>query len=125
VNALDRREPGQDSQDTHDRYYVLVDKRVQPDTVAIIAAGAEEAAEHARNAVLVAELRDAPQPGDVETATADCADFEHSPYPAPDGGCGASFLMCLGCTNARVHPGHHGRLAHLHHAPRHRPHVDE
>jgi hypothetical protein len=24
--------------------------------------------------------------------------------------------MCLGCTNARVHPAHHSRLAHLHHA---------
>lgn len=116
VNALDRREPGQNSQDTHDRHYVLVDKRVQSDAVAIIAAGAEEAAEHARKAVLVAEVRDAPHADDVETATADCADFEHGPYPAPDGGCRASFLMCLGCTNARIHPGHHGRLAHLHHA---------
>ncbi len=116
VNALDRREPGQNSQDTHDRHYVLVDKRVQSDAVAIIAAGAEEAAERARTAVLVAEVRDAPHSGDLETATADCADFGHGPYPAPDGGCGASFLMCLGCTNARIHPGHHSRLAHLHHA---------
>jgi hypothetical protein len=24
--------------------------------------------------------------------------------------------MCLGCENARVHPGHHPRLVHLHHA---------
>jgi hypothetical protein len=24
--------------------------------------------------------------------------------------------MCLGCTNAHIHPGHHPRLAHLHHA---------
>lgn len=24
--------------------------------------------------------------------------------------------MCLGCVNARIHPGHHPRLAHLHHA---------
>lgn len=103
---------------------MLVDKRVQSEAVAIIAAGAEEATEHARRAVLVAELRDAPAPGDVETATADCADIEHSPYPAPGGDsggdsagrCGASFLMCLGCVNARIHPGHHPRLAHLHHA---------
>ncbi|RBM18629.1 hypothetical protein DI005_18195 [Prauserella sp. PE36] len=127
VNALNRREPGQNSQDTHDRHYVLVDKRVQSEAVAIIAAGADEATAHARRAVLVAELRDAPDPGDVETATADCANIEHSPYPAAGGGsgggsgdrCGASFLMCLGCVNARIHPGHHGRLAHLHHAVSH------
>lgn len=117
VNALDRREPGQNSQDTHDRDYVLVDKRVQADAVEIIAAGAEDAANRARKAVLVAQLRDGPTTEDVETATADCRDYGNSPYPAAvGGGCGASFLMCLGCGNARVHPGHHSRLAHLHHA---------
>jgi hypothetical protein len=47
---------------------------------------------------------------------ADCASFDDSPYPAADGRCAASFLTCLGCTNARIHPGHHSRLAHLHHA---------
>jgi hypothetical protein len=116
VIALDRREPGQHSQDTHDRDYVLVDKRVQDKAVEVIATGAEDAVGRARTAVLVAELRDAPTPGDLETATADCGDYDHSPYPSPDGGCGASFLMCLGCTNAHIHPGHHPRLAHVHHA---------
>jgi hypothetical protein len=116
VNALDRREPGQNTQATHDSHYLLVDKRVQSDAIAIIAAGAEAAAEGARKAVLVAELRSAPSPGDVVTATADCSDIDNSPYPSPRGSCGASFLMCLGCTNAHIHPGHHGRLAHLHHA---------
>ena len=117
VNALDRREPGQNSQDTHDRHYVLVDKRVQAEAVDVIAAGAEDAADRARNAVLVAKVCDQVDPGDLETATADCSDYGNSPYPSPDGGCGApSFLMCLGCENARVHPGHHPRLAHLHHA---------
>ncbi|GAA3742744.1 hypothetical protein [Streptomyces tremellae] len=66
--------------------------------------------------VLAAELREAPVEGDAMTATADCRDFEDGPYPGPDGRCGASFLACLGCTNARIHPGHHARLAHLHHA---------
>jgi hypothetical protein len=66
--------------------------------------------------VVVAELRDHPTPGDVQTATADCADVGNSPWPAPDGGCGASFLACLGCPNARAHPGHHACLAHLHEA---------
>jgi hypothetical protein len=116
VLAMDRREPAQHSQDTHDRYYVLPDKRVQARAVEVIAAGAEDAADCARKAVLAAELREQPSPGDVETATADCSGFHDSPWPSRDGGCGASFLMCLACPNARVHSGHHPRLAHLHQA---------
>ncbi|MBO2466247.1 hypothetical protein [Actinomadura violacea] len=116
VNALDRRQPGQNTQETHDRNYVLVDKRVQAEAVEVIAAGAENAAGRAHEAVLVAELRNAPVPGDTETATTDCRDYDDGPFPAPEGGCGASFLMCLGCENARVHPGHHPRLAHFHRA---------
>jgi hypothetical protein len=116
VMALDRREPGQHSQDTHDRHYVLPDRRVQAEAVEVIAAGAEDAAGRARQAVLAAQLRDQPVPGDAETATADCSGYHDSPYPSPDGGCGASFLMCLACPNARIHPGHHPRLAHLHEA---------
>jgi hypothetical protein len=116
VIALDRREPGQHSQDTHDRHYVLPDKRAQAGAAEAIAAGAEDAAARARSAVLIAQMRDAPAPGDAETATADCSSYRDSPYPSPDGGCGASFLTCLACPNARVHPGHHPRLAHLHEA---------
>ncbi|MFE7112492.1 hypothetical protein ACFU98_37450 [Streptomyces sp. NPDC057575] len=116
VVAVDRREPTQHSQDTHDRSYALVDQRVQAEAVEVIAAGAEDAARRARAAVLVAQVRDQPMPDEVETATADCSDFEHGPYPAPDGGCGASFLMCLACENASIHPGHHPRLVHLHQA---------
>ncbi|MQS16297.1 hypothetical protein F7Q99_29795 [Streptomyces kaniharaensis] len=116
VNALYRREPGQNSQATHDSTYVLTDPQVRHDALPVIAAGAEEAAERARRAVLVAEVRDQADPGDLETATADCHDYTNSPYPGASGSCAASFLMCLGCTNARVHPGHHARLAHLHHA---------
>jgi hypothetical protein len=116
VIALDRREPGQHSRDTHDRHYVLPDERVRAEAVEVIAAGAEDAAGRARRAVLAAELRDQPVPGDTETVTADCSSFRDSPWPAPDGGCGASFLMCLACPNARIHPGHHPHLAHLHEA---------
>jgi hypothetical protein len=54
VIALDRREPGQHSQDTHDRHYVLPDERIRADAVEVIAAGAEDAADHARKAVLAA-----------------------------------------------------------------------
>jgi hypothetical protein len=116
VVALDRREASQHSQDTHDRVYVLPDKRVQGEATGVIAAGAEDAADHARKVVLAAQVRDEPDPGDAETATADCPGEEHSPWPSPDGGCKASFLLCLACPNARVHPGHHPRLAHLHEA---------
>lgn len=81
--ALDRREPSQHSQDTHDRQYVLVDKRVQHEAVEVIAEGAEDAAARARHVVLVAGLRDQRTPGDVETATADCGDFDNSPLRFP------------------------------------------
>lgn len=116
VVALNRRQPAQHSQNSHDRDYTLVDKRVQDEAIEVIAGGAEDAADHARKAVLQAELRRATTAGDVPTVTADCAGFDSSPYPRSDGSCGASFLMCLGCTNAHIHPGHHPRLAHLHHA---------
>jgi hypothetical protein len=114
VIALDRREPGQHSQETHDRHYALPDKRVQARAVEVIAAGAEDAADRAHKAVLAAELRDQAAAGDVETATADCSSYHDSPWPSPDGSCRASFLICLACPCARVHPGHHPRLAHLH-----------
>jgi hypothetical protein len=79
VIALDRRESGQHSQDTHDRHYVLPDKRVQSGAVEVIAAGAEDAADRARRAVLIAQIRDTPGPGDAETATADCTSYHDSP----------------------------------------------
>ncbi|MDO0930254.1 hypothetical protein QQY66_00425 [Streptomyces sp. DG2A-72] len=70
----------------------------------------------ARATVFAAELREEADPADQPTATGDCHDFGNSPYPGPSGGCSASFLMCLACPNARIHPAHHSRLAHLHRA---------
>ena len=116
VIALDRREPAQHSQETHDRLYVLPDQRVQAEAAEVIAAGAEDAADRCRKTVLAAQLRDQPVPGDAATATADCSAYHDSPWPSPGGGCGASFLTCLACPSARVHPGHHPRLACLHEA---------
>jgi hypothetical protein len=116
VNVVQRREAGQNSQDTHDTTYVLPDPQSRAAAAPVIAAAAEAAREQAEQVVLAAQLRDAPVSGDVATVTADCRDFEHGPYPGADGRCGASFLACLGCTNARIHPGHHARLAHLHQA---------
>jgi len=90
---------------------------VQADAVEVIASGAQDALSRAEKTVLVAGLREGPVAGDVETVTADCADPNSSPFTAsPEGGCTASFLMCLACPNAHVHPGHHSRLSHLHHA---------
>lgn len=105
VIALNRREPTQHSEETYERQYTLVDKRVQHEAVEVIAAGAEDALGRANNAVLVADLRDTPDPGDVETATADCADPNSSPFSdSSENGCTASFLMCPACPNAHVHP---------------------
>ncbi|MFD3580847.1 hypothetical protein [Streptomyces sp. NPDC058683] len=116
VNTLHRRELGQNSQATHDRVYALTDPQVRQAAIPVIAEAAEAVVAKAREAMFAAELRQRADPADRPTATADCHDYDNSPYPGPDGGCGASFLMCLGCANARVHPAHHSRLAHLHHA---------
>ncbi|MER5640743.1 hypothetical protein ABT095_27815 [Kitasatospora sp. NPDC002227] len=115
--VVDRGEPAQHSQDTHERRYVLPDKRVQREAAPIVAAGAAAALRHARRTVrLAAQLVDKRSPGHGETATADCSDAFTGPAPLPGGGCGASFLLCLGCENARVHADHHPRLALLHQA---------
>ncbi|MFD4916617.1 hypothetical protein ACFWNR_25790 [Streptomyces virginiae] len=107
-------QPMQHSRSTHERRYVLPDKRVQRESREVIAAGAEEALAQAREAAFAGHLADAPDPDHQETATADCGDEDASPWPALGGSCGASFLLCLACENAHVHPGHHPRLAHLH-----------
>ncbi|MFJ4966758.1 hypothetical protein ACIP6P_30635 [Streptomyces sp. NPDC088729] len=105
--------PLQHSQGTHESVYVLPDERVQRDSRAVIKAGAQEALEQARAAVFGGKIADAPDPDHQETATVDCEDETTSPWPAPEGGCGADFLLCLACSNAHVHPGHHPRIAHL------------
>ncbi|MGW0917339.1 hypothetical protein ACWD1Z_37535, partial [Streptomyces sp. NPDC002784] len=116
VNVLHRREPGQNSQDTHDRVYVLSEPQVQQTATPVIADALNEAVDHARRTVLRAQLRERAEPADQPTATADCHEYTHSPFTPHGTGCTASFLMCTACPNARIHPGHHPRLAHLHHA---------
>ncbi|MFF9051557.1 hypothetical protein ACF09Z_10470 [Streptomyces erythrochromogenes] len=106
--------PLQHTQGTHESIYVLPDKRVQRASRHVFEDGAREALEQARAVVFGGKIADEPAPGHQETATADCEDEETSPWPAPAGGCGADFLLCLACPNAHVHPGHHPRLAHLH-----------
>ncbi|WP_343242882.1 hypothetical protein [Streptomyces sp. SID12501] len=106
--------PLQHSQGTHESVYVLPDQRVQRASRDVFEAGAIEALEQAQAAVFGGQITDNPDREHQETATADCEDEESSPWPAPGGGCGADFLLCLACPNAHVHPGHHPRLAHLH-----------
>ncbi|AQT70528.1 hypothetical protein [Streptomyces sp. fd1-xmd] len=103
--------PLQHKPGTHESVYVLPDENVREAAVEVIAAGAEEALEQARDYTFKGRLADAADPAHQETATADCADEETSPWPLPSGGCGADFLLCLSCENARVHHLHHPRLA--------------
>ncbi|MFD9437910.1 hypothetical protein ACFWBR_03785 [Streptomyces sp. NPDC060006] len=106
--------PMQHTQGTHESVYVLPDQRVQRASQAVFEAGAHEALQQAQATVFGGHLAREPNPAHHETATADCEDDTTSPWPAPDGGCAADFLLCLACGNAHVHPGHHPRLAHLH-----------
>lgn len=106
--------PLQHSPGTHESVYVLPDQRVQRESRDVFEAGAQEALEQARSIVFTGHVSQAPNPEHQETVTADCEDESTSPWPAPDGGCGADFLLCLACENAHVHPGHHARLAYLH-----------
>lgn len=115
TTVTDEGRPLQHSQGTHESTYVLPDKQVQRASRDVFADGAHEAHEQALAVVFGGKITDKPDPGHQETATADCEDEETSPWPAPEGGCGADFLLCLACPCAHVHPGHHPRLAHLHH----------
>jgi hypothetical protein len=106
--------PLQHAQSTHESVYVLPDQRVQRASQKVVEAGAFEALAQAQDAVFAGHLAGGPDPTRQETAVAECEDEASSPWPAPGGGCGADFLLCLACRNAHVHPGHHPRLAHLH-----------
>ncbi|WP_323371913.1 hypothetical protein [Streptomyces katsurahamanus] len=106
--------PLQHSRGTHESIYVLPDQRVQHASREVFEAGAREALEQARAIVFDGNLADRANADHQETVTADCEDEATSPWPAPGGGCGADFLLCLACPNAHVHPGHHPRLNHLH-----------
>lgn len=106
--------PLQHSQGAHQSIYVLPDEHVQHASRSVFEAGAYEALEQAQAVVFAGGIADARSPGHEQTVTADCADETASPWPDAKGGCRADFLLCLACPNARVHPGHHPRLAHLH-----------
>ncbi len=131
VQVLIRKEPAQNAHQTHDTVYMLRDPASRDAAGETITQGLTDAAEHAHllgamrlvlgtDAETLVELSDDPelaaaiQRGDLDTATAACADFTHSPHNDPGLPCTASFLLCLACPNAVATRRHLPRLVHLH-----------
>lgn len=134
VQVLIRKEPAQNTQETHDSVYVLPDPAARSEAQKTIAAGLADALNHARAIVKMRmvlgddaneliELSDDPQlakairHGDLDTATAACTDFFHSPFTdEPGQPCTVSFLWCLLCENAIATRRHLPRLVYLYRA---------
>jgi hypothetical protein len=134
VQVLIRKQPAQNTPQTHDSVYLLPDPASRGEAQATIATGLADALEHAHAIVKMRvalgddaneliELSDDPelakaiQRGDLDTATAACADFFHSPFTdEPGQPCTASFLWCLLCENAIATRRHLPRLVYLHRA---------
>ena len=91
VQVLIRREPAQNSEQTHESAYVLRDPATLPEVEQVTAQGLTDAVSHARATVKMRML--------LDTATGACLDFSNSPSGLP-GLCTASFLDCLACPNA-------------------------
>src|SRR6185437_9504486 len=91
VQVLIRREPAQNSEQTHESAYVLRDPATLPEAEQVTAQGLTDAVSHARATVKMRML--------LDTATGACLDFSNSPSGLP-GLCTASFLDCLACPNA-------------------------
>ncbi|MFE3556286.1 hypothetical protein ACFXKW_15675 [Streptomyces sp. NPDC059193] len=109
--TVETRQPAQHSRQTSERKYVLPDPRTRREAAEKIAQGAEAALSQAIR--VVAELTQEASPTHAQTPTADCVDSQAGRWPDAEGDCRAGFLLCLACPQARVHPGHHPRLAHL------------
>jgi hypothetical protein len=133
VQVLVRREPRQNTEQTHESVYVLRDPATREETAEITAQGLADAAEHARAVMTMRmlldaspdqltdfasspEIADALAEGMLDTATAACTDSRNSPFSPPGLPCTASFLACLGCRNAVATRRHLPRLAYLHQA---------
>jgi hypothetical protein len=130
VQVLIRKEPAQNTRETHESVYVLPDPASHAEAQDTIAQGLADAVAHARAVVtmrvvlggdadVLVEFSDDPAlataiaRGDLDTATAACTDFTHSPFTEPGRGCTASFLLCLACPNAVATRRHLPRLAYL------------
>jgi hypothetical protein len=133
VQVLVRREPAQNTEQTHGSVYVLRDPATREEAAQITARGLADAAEHARAVTAMRVLLHAspdqltdfagsPQmaralaEGMLDTAAAACTDSRNGPFNPPGQPCTASFLVCLGCRNAVATRRHLPRLAYLHQA---------
>ncbi|MFI6031579.1 hypothetical protein [Amycolatopsis magusensis] len=133
VQVRIRRQPGQNSVHTHESTYLLPDPAMRESARATVEKGLAKAVEHARvvttlkmvtgaEADVLTELADHPAlakavlSGELDTATAACTDFHHSPHSEPGRPCTASFLLCLACPNAIATRRHLPRLVYLHRA---------
>ena len=131
--------PRQNSAAVSESLYRQPDEQTRVQTASAIIRGQSEALEHARVTVQMRTLTDsdivsaavdptalaerlgvAPEKirlllsGALNTATGACMDFEHSPFAEREGEpCRASFLTCLGCSNAVATPAHLPRLVAL------------
>ncbi len=136
--VLNRR-PRQNSPSVSEEIYRRPDPQIEDDAAVAIIRGQEDALRHARatmemrtltSAEIVSAQRD-PRAlaarlgvseekvhllvaGALDTVLGACLDFAHSPFAeSPGGGCPASFLACLGCSNAVATPAHVPRLVAL------------
>jgi hypothetical protein len=133
VQVLIRKEPAQNTAQTHEQVYVLRDPATRPEAEQVTAQGLADAVGHAREVMQMRVLLDAgadqvtdytgtPEKagrlaaGNLDTATGACLDFTNSPFSPPGQPCTASFLDCLACRNAVATRRHLPRLAWLHHA---------
>ena len=133
VQVLVRKEPAQNTQRTHESVYLLPDPATRGEATQTVAAGLNDAIDHAQGIVTMRmvlgddakeliELSDHPElaaairAGYLDTAAAACTDFSHSPFTDGGGPCTASFLWCLRCANAVATRRHLPRLVYLHQA---------
>ncbi len=133
VQVLVRKEPAQNTDETHQSVYVRRDPAAQREAQEVAAQGLANAVEHARTVMKMRMLLDAGADeltdyvddaekaqalvdGVLDTATGACLDFRNSPFAEPGEPCTASFLNCLACRNAVATRRHLPRLAYLHHA---------
>lgn len=110
--VLERREPTQHTQDTHDSAYVLPDPQTVESSLPIIDEGINSALSAAMT-TFVAQTSRSDTPAADDTATTSCSDYDASPFSPPGAPCRASFLLCTACPNAVVTRRHLPRLAYL------------
>jgi len=133
VQVLIRKQPTQNTEQTHESAYVLRDPATREEAEQVAVQGLTDATEHARTLFRMRNLLaagpdelidfiDDPEKvralvdGVLDTGTGACLDFHDSPFTATGQPCAASFLSCLGCRNAVATRRHLPRLAYLHQA---------